>query len=65
MVQVENCKINNSRFRILNLDFRVWGWFIAEARELEHHWPHALTVKYRESQHESSKNFVPTFWGSL
>ena len=27
---------------------------IAEARKLEHHWPHALTVKYRESQHESS-----------
>ena len=26
----------------------------AEARKLEHHWPHALTVKYRESQHESS-----------
>ena len=38
---------------------------IAEARKLEHHWPHALTVTYRESQHESSENYVPTFWGSL
>ena len=35
------------------LGFWVYG-FIAEARKLEHHWPHALTVKYRESQHESS-----------
>ena len=27
---------------------------IAGARKLEHHGPHALTAKYRESQHESS-----------
>ena len=25
-----------------------------EARKLEHHYPHAFKVKYRESQHESS-----------
>ena len=25
--------------------------FTVEARKLEHHWPHALTVKYKESQH--------------
>ena len=36
-----------------------------EARKLEHHYPRALKVKYRESQHESSKIHVPTFWGSL
>ena len=27
--------------------------YTVEARKLEHHWLHALTVKYRESQHES------------
>ena len=36
-----------------------------EARKLEHHYPHALKVKYRQSQQESSSIYVPTFWGSL
>ena len=34
---------------------------IVEARKLEHHYPRALKVKYRESQQESSKINVPTF----
>ena len=41
------------------------GTHTVEARKLEHHYPHALKVKYRESQHESSYIHVPTFWGSL
>ena len=32
-----------------------------EARKLEHHYPRALKVKYRESQQETSKINVPTF----
>ena len=36
-----------------------------EARKLEHQYPHGLKVKYRGSQHSSSKNHVPTFRGSL
>ena len=36
-----------------------------EARKLEHHYPHALKVKYGDSQPESSHIHVPTFWGSL
>ena len=35
---------------------------IVESTNLEHHYPHALKVKYRQSQHESSLNHVPTFW---
>ena len=30
------------------------GLSTVEARKLEHHYAHALKVKYRESQHESS-----------
>ena len=36
-----------------------------EARKLEHHYPRALKVTYRQSQQESSSIDVPTFWGSL
>ena len=35
--------------------------FTVEARKLEHHYPRALKVKYRESQQETSKVNVPTF----
>ena len=66
------------RVSFLNLVFELMsreaglGWDLGlgfpttvEARKLEHHYPRALKVKYRESQHESSKIHVPTFWGSL
>ena len=33
--------------------FSPWLLKSPEARKLEHHGPHALTVKYRESQHET------------
>ena len=34
----------------------------AEARKLEHAYPHAREVKFREPQHESSLIHVPTLW---
>ena len=50
-------KFRDAGFRVQGVRVQgswVWGLVLAEARKLEHHWPHALTVEYRESQHESS-----------